>query len=558
MKITTDKLFLKNSKTNILYRNALRKSCILFLWLFFISIVAGGYLYSSIYSHILLSKVSRTESNAKLGIKDFKINHRKQIICFKNRIKKSNLDSSKVYKMHTDKSFSKLFITCSSLVLNTIIIDRNRRVLFSNFKLENGEYDLYSDEELGFKFSELRKLEKESTIGSVKYDKNLNKQYFYILSPITDKNGNFFGAVIFKISVDDLKNKLVPQRNRGLIIRDSKVDISSDSLYKKLKAKPEITFLENVILKNNPIIITQYNKSLKKYLEYRYDPQGLRKSFFQSMLISGIIMIIVLFIVFYYYYRYILLPIRESLEVIQNGENYNDKLNYGISVFSSLNKFNLSQSALISKQEIKHREQFAKIISIIFSIGSLSHYITSKIEMLKEDISDIKNVSDKNSVKSFNKRLKNIEQTIENSENDIKSLTTEFTKFTQLIKNQSKEDISISRELIEEEVKDKLNLQNYYGSIEITESVKIDIHVYKSFFKMLIDEILNFNVEDLVLKCIKIEEDKKLQFIFKKVDTGFVDFQNEQVTLCKMIGMFNDIDVSILQDQENIIIELDF
>ena len=94
--------------------------------------------------------------------------------------------------------------------------------------------------------------------------------------------------------------------------------------------------------------------------------------------------------------------------------------------------------------------------------------------------------------------------------------------------------------------------------VKMTPQVKFDIHVYKSFFVMLLDEILNFNRKDLILIEAKICTDKKLQFIFKKINSSFIDFQNEQITLCKMLGMFNDIRVSVSQDQENIIIELDF
>ena len=220
----------------------------------------------------------------------------------------------------------------------------------------------------------------------------------------------------------------------------------------------------------------------------------------------------------------------------------------------------MNQSALISKQEKEQREQFAKIISIIFSIGSLAHYITSKVEVLKEDIADMstKNNEKISSVVDFNKRLKSIERTIAVSEKDIRSLTSEYTKFTQLIKNQNREKVCISASELHEAIRIKLESQNHSQTVAMTPNIKFDINVYKSFFITLLDEILNFNKKDLILAEIKICESKKLQFIFKKINSNFINFQNEQITLCKMLGMYNDIKVSISQDQEIVSIELNF
>ena len=44
----------------------------------------------------------------------------------------------------------------------------------------------------------------------------------------------------------------------------------------------------------------------------------------------------------------------------------------------------------------------------------------------------------------FNKRLSEIEKTIATSEKDIRLLTSEYTKFTKLIKTQKRENIEIS------------------------------------------------------------------------------------------------------------------
>ena len=75
---------------------------------------------------------------------------------------------------------------------------------------------------------------------------------------------------------------------------------------------------------------------------------------------------------------------------------------------------------------------------------------------------------------------------------------------------------------------------------------------------MLLDELLNFNNNELILVEIKIFKKQKLEFVFKKINSNFIDFQHEQITVSKMLGVFNDIEVSILQDQEFVTIDLNF
>ena len=75
---------------------------------------------------------------------------------------------------------------------------------------------------------------------------------------------------------------------------------------------------------------------------------------------------------------------------------------------------------------------------------------------------------------------------------------------------------------------------------------------------MLLDELLNFNNNELILVEIKIFKKQKLEFIVKKINSNFIDIQHEQITVSKMLGVFNDIEVSILQDQEFVTIDLNF
>lgn len=548
----TTKPSFKNDQPNILYKDAIKKSIMFFNILFFISLIAVSYLNAVLYAQNLVSKIERVKNTSKIGFRDFVLTQKNQISCFKKRVANANQLGN----------FPILLSSCSSIILNISVIDDNRKVIYSSSNHSvASNLDYYDDKALGFSFEELKENPEEIFIGSVIEDKKLKKKYFFVASSISNKNVGFTGAVLFKVNVNYLNYKLVPQKNRELFIKESiELEAPTEQLYRQLKTFPTLIFLSKVILSDSNLSTTYYNNSLNKYLKFEYNPRNFKKSFLRNFYISTFIICILLIVLFFLYWRMILLPMKESLMMMQKNKNGKKSIDRLFNIFYSLNDFNMNQSALISKQEQEQREQFAKIISIIFSIGSLAHYITSKVEVLKEDIADMSTKNNKkvSSVVDFNKRLRNIEKTIAVSEKDIRSLTSEYTKFTQLIKTQNREDISISASELNRAISIKLESQNHKQIVKMTPEVKFGIHVYKSFFIMLLDEILNFNKKDLILAEIKICASKKLQFIFKKINANFIDFQNEQITQCKMLGMFNDIKVSISQDQEIVSIELNF
>lgn len=548
----TNKFSLKNDQSNILYKDAIKKSITFFSILFFISLIAVSYLNAVLYANKLVSKIERVKGSSRIGFRDFILTQKNQISCFKRRVSKAK----------QLKNFSELLCGCSSNIFNISVIDDNRNVVYSesNHSVISA-LNVYSDKTLGFSFDELKANPNKIFIGDVIEDNLLQRRYFFISSGIHNKNIGFNGAVLIRVDVNYLNYKLVPQENREIFINDSlEGNSESEEVYNQLTVSPTFTFLSKIIWSDTTLSTVYYNSSLDKYFKFEYNPRNFRKSFLRNFYISTFIICILLGVLFFLYWRMILLPMKESLMMIQRNKNGRKNIDRLFNIFYNINDFNMNQSALISKQEKEQREQFAKIISIIFSIGSLAHYITSKVEVLKEDIADMstKNNEKISSVVDFNKRLKSIERTIAVSEKDIRSLTSEYTKFTQLIKNQNREKVCISASELHEAIRIKLESQNHSQTVAMTPNIKFDINVYKSFFITLLDEILNFNKKDLILAEIKICESKKLQFIFKKINSNFINFQNEQITLCKMLGMYNDIKVSISQDQEIVSIELNF
>ena len=77
----------------------------------------------------------------------------------------------------------------------------------------------------------------------------MKRKYFFISSGIQNKNIGFNGAVLFRVDVNYLNYKLVPQKNREIFINDSlESNTESEELYNQLTASPTFTFLSKIIL----------------------------------------------------------------------------------------------------------------------------------------------------------------------------------------------------------------------------------------------------------------------------------------------------------------------
>lgn len=541
----------RSKESDILYKSVIKKSVMFFGMVLFISLGVMLYFTADLYAQYCIEKIKRLESVTENGLRDFMITQKKQISCFKKRI-------SNAPKLN---DFATLLANCSILHIDKFLIDYNGKVLFNSNKTNNNIPSHFDREQLGFSLEKLKDNPENIIIGNIIEDETLKRNYFFIASGVSNKNSNFTAILLLKIDINYLNEKIVPLNNRILKINDT-VDkaLLDNPVYQQLQEFPAITFLSNTLFHKSDLNIISYNNNFQKYTESIYNSKRIAVSFIDNVFIFGCIIFTLLIFVFFIYWKMILLPMKESLMMVQKNNNGRREIDKLFSIFYRLNDFNLDQSALISKQEQEQREQFAKIISIIFSIGSLAQYVTSKVEILKEDIADIRAKSNKklSSEVDFSKRLSEIEKTVASSGKDIKLLTSEYAKFTKLIKTQKRENIIISSSILDSLINVKIAFMNKHQTVKITPQIEFKIHVYKSFFMMLLDEILNFNNNEITLTEIIIYRKQKLQFIFNKINSNFINLQNEQITVSKMLGMFNDIKVSILQDQESVTIDLNF
>ena len=248
---------LNPSESNIFYKSIIKNTLLFFCALFILSIITVIYLNTAAHSKRLLLKIERVAKYAELEIKNSKTRYTNQINCFKNSLRESKLDN---------KDLKPLLETCNSLITNKIILDKNKKVIFSDINL-----DRYSELDLGFSFSELKNIDTENIISKMLQDKSSDKQYFFTASALRDKANNFNGAVILQINTEYLNTILVPQSYRTLSVQDH-IKNASKSLYEEMKNTPILSFFEHIILRNSEISIIHYSKELNKYLEFKYTP----------------------------------------------------------------------------------------------------------------------------------------------------------------------------------------------------------------------------------------------------------------------------------------------
>ena len=171
MTINTTKLSFKNDQSNILYKEAIRKSVAFFSILFFVSLIAVSYLNAVLYGEKLVSKIEKVKNSSRIGFRDFMLTQKNQISCLKKRVSKAK----------QFKNFSELLCGCSSTIFNKSILNNNGKIIYSdsNHSVVSA-LNHYDDKTLGFSFDKLKEEPQKIFIGDVIEDKILKKSTFLL------------------------------------------------------------------------------------------------------------------------------------------------------------------------------------------------------------------------------------------------------------------------------------------------------------------------------------------------------------------------------------------
>lgn len=289
MKGKVNKTSLGSGQSDVLYKSIIKKSVLFFGLLLFVSVSVVIYFTADLYAQYCVERIGSMESVTKVGLNDFMLTQKRQIACIKKRIKKA----AKL------KDFSKLLSSCNFLEIDKFLINYDGKVIYSTQKDKTSNLGYYNDQRLGLSFDKLKNNPNKIFIGDIVENQKLNSKYFFIASAVNNKNSNFKAAVLLKIDVNYLNERIVFLESRFLTIRDNvnKYELN-DSIYKQLKEFPVKTFLSKSLHSNPDARVIQYNNSLNKYTESRYDSQYVLESFFCNVYLFGFVVFTLLIIVF--------------------------------------------------------------------------------------------------------------------------------------------------------------------------------------------------------------------------------------------------------------------
>lgn len=428
--------------------------------------------------------------------------------------------------------------------INAIIItDHNKQVIFSDFSNLSNTNDRKINQLQTRKYLEKLMFDPDLVIvGEIVTGILTQVPAIPIATGVKGKHGEFLGSLIFSVGLENLSQNL----SRGSLVHINIQDYVKDpiDLLEVIKYRP-VQFIVNNIFDASPSVkIVVYNHLIKKFLILEYDISSYIDAICISTIRYSAVILLILALIFCFYYFSILKPIKPSLKIIQKISDSNESVfnNSHFSLFDSMVFSVENQSQLLQKYEYMYKEQLTRIVSVVCSVESLTNYVKNKLECLTEEIQDISSETQSNNAYK-NTKINHIKQIVINNESEVNSVLYGFNKVFKLLDSQEKKEFKIS-EILNESGLD-VSLWNNSTKVEIDKIQDYSVVVYQSLFKVMIDEILNFNSQALSLFSINIKEGHILEFTFKEIADNKTMSQHEQLMLCRLWGMFNDILITL-------------
>jgi hypothetical protein len=200
------------------------------------------------------------------------------------------------------------------------------------------------------------------------------KEAIPMVTSLKNKFGKHIGNIILSSNLDKLsQNFYKGYINTITIVGNDAISSTQNNLNKFAFFR---LFLKNIInSEQNFEVITKYNPHIE--IKITYNISSLKSEFFYSMLRHLIVTFAICITILVLYYRFILLPIRPALRILNNLLLIAD---------SRENLFGLVGGALekqekhLVEQQFKLQEQNNKLISMICSVSTVGHYIPKQLQ----------------------------------------------------------------------------------------------------------------------------------------------------------------------------------
>lgn len=359
-----------------------------------------------------------------------------------------------------------------------------------------------------------------------------------IVTSLKNKYGKHIGNIILSSNLDKLSQNFY----KGYInvIKIVGIDTVSSTQNDLNKSAFFSFFLKNIVYsEQNFEVITKYNPYIG--IKISYNINALKLDFFYSMLRHFVVILVIGVTILVLYYRFILRPLRPALKILNNLLPITDTQgNLFCVVGGALEK----QEQYLLDQKFKLQEQNHKLLSMIYSVSTVGHYIKNRLEYLVEEIDSDMFQQLSPEEKCIFEELKYL---IYSSESEIKSVISHCIKLFGLLGNKTKTAHHMIDLLIKSGISQEI--------INRDNDIEIYCNLYKDLFVILVEEITYFSKYDVTLiKVVLDTQTNILSFHFKQNHNSLVEGYNEQYTICKLWASFNNINITLVNEKEQFII----
>lgn len=514
---------------NNFYLKELLQSSIVMISLFFISLIFNAYFTAVNISNKFIISLDNDIVSINTDLRRLQLAYNDQIKWVKLEVEQLEFSSQELNKYFNSRKTS---ILDRSSIGAIIVSNNSHKIIYSN-ALDNKDNNKFSLPHRSY-LDKVKLHPNSVTIGEIVTGVLTKLPSIPLATGITNKNNEFKGYLIFSINLDNLSRNLVRNALSSVLIKDQiNSDYKINSNY--LRSYPIRFFIRNIILGKENISFTTFEPFTGKYIELFYNTSTIKTDFYSNFIANSTIVFCLLLLILIFYYFRILRPLQPTLNTISNIakiENLNNS-----NIFSLINTAVSEQSKTISLQKTAYQEQLFKLIALTSSVSEITRYIKNKMEILVENVSDIRLSTKQDLSKHQQIIFKELENTVINSEQDIKSLLSNYMNIAHSMKIYDKQEIDIISLLLECGIN-----QSFISVQSMVDCEELALH--KLLFSTLIQEIISFKEGDLVLSQVRIEGNR-LNFIFNQLNDVIVTGFNEKLIICKIWGLFNNIQVHI-------------
>lgn len=529
-------------KENKPYYVALKKLFLANIILFFSWSLIIFYLYASSeekkfkeivqYDHFAIDADLRTTQTA----------YKRQLEFLKATIERKNNNFQRIQNLLALRKA--MFIDAESISFIAVTDKNLNIILLDKSYSHDDEVRIPSPEK---NFGALKQHPDEIILG--KYIKGIKTKtpFVSLATGIKDKEGTMVGSIIIGFNLEYFLERAT--QNTLLKIYFSNQPQETKSYSYNIFLGSSIWFYIHKVINpfSTSLGLFKYNKFLDKYICFKYDLDNIRLLFYEQLAEYLILMLLVFAIVDVITYFYALSPLKPAISMLNKIENVNSK---DTNIFKNLTNLALF---LDSKQK--------QLIELM----NLSNYsITSASESLVEDINDIISKQNKSFFYKHKEFLKDIKERTICNEIDLQANTDLCSKICDLISKNCKEIVDIHSLLMETAIPKKLVVEkldpNYKENNIISNNFdnmrqySSRLIVYKKLFYLLVEEILNYQTNAIILTQVRLNGGNNIDFIFDHDSNSIIEDFNLNLMRCVIIGLANNIQTQCSYINKQVII----